>query len=462
MICCLAAEDGTLKLTSSTDVSPTSTPCGTPLGGAPKYGTVIPNRIFVGGIAANTTEQELKQFFSAYGAVKDSKIIADRAGVSKGYGFITFENQEDADRIIKKEVNVESDNLVFRDRKLNIGPAIRKQQVLPRAFESPVSPGAVMFSNGVPYTYQNGMAVFASPEAGYAAAVQQAQAQAHAQSQAALMAVPQTPPIYVQPQYTYQMPLSYTNQLQTSPQWATTAAAAAAATGGQWRYMTQSPTTALTATANPYMIAMQPDMMYAQFPQAYGGTELAELDGAAGVEGSILPVEEKLPVSKSTRGYATECSLGSTMGPTTVGCVSSVSAPLVSLMETFQTQNPVPVTSTAVSSATMLANLSTVPVVNTSMQNAAVTQTISSSPPAATTLTSKLMHSVCNVNVTPYKKPVASLARRPTYTTPTFLIRNGHKVQCVMVPPKTLTSTGHHALLPHPPQSDTTPASGVY
>jgi hypothetical protein len=34
--------------------------------------------------------------------------------------------------------------------------------------ESPVSPGAVMFSNGVPYTYQNGMAVFASPEAGYA------------------------------------------------------------------------------------------------------------------------------------------------------------------------------------------------------------------------------------------------------------------------------------------------------
>ena len=25
-----------------------------------------------------------------------------------------------------------------------------------------------MFSNGVPYTYQNGMAVFASPEAGYA------------------------------------------------------------------------------------------------------------------------------------------------------------------------------------------------------------------------------------------------------------------------------------------------------
>lgn len=253
------------------------------MSGAPKFGTVIPNRIFVGGIAANTTEQELKQFFSAYGAVKDAKIIADRAGVSKGYGFITFENQEDADRIIKKEVNVESDNIVFRDRKLNIGPAIRKQQVLPRAFESPVSPGTVLFSNGVPYTYQNGMAVFASPETAGGYAVPQAQVLSSPQT--ALM-VPQTPPMYVQPQYAYQVPVSYAS-LQTSPQWATTAAAAAAATGGQWRYMTQSPTTALTATASPYMIAMQPDLMYAQLPQAYQTQELADatvLDGTAGVE----------------------------------------------------------------------------------------------------------------------------------------------------------------------------------
>ena len=29
------------------------------------------------------------------------------------------------------------------------------------------SPGTVLFSNGVPYTYQNGMAIFHSPEGGY-------------------------------------------------------------------------------------------------------------------------------------------------------------------------------------------------------------------------------------------------------------------------------------------------------
>ena len=51
-------------LFQSADVSPTSTPCGTPLSGsnAPKFGTVIPNRIFVGGIAANVSINWVKFF----------------------------------------------------------------------------------------------------------------------------------------------------------------------------------------------------------------------------------------------------------------------------------------------------------------------------------------------------------------------------------------------------------------
>lgn len=82
----------------------------------------MPNRIFVGGISANTTEGELHQLFSNYGTVKAAKIIQDRAGVSKGYGFITFENEDDAKRLQR-----EADNIVLRERKLNIAPAIKKQ-----------------------------------------------------------------------------------------------------------------------------------------------------------------------------------------------------------------------------------------------------------------------------------------------------------------------------------------------
>jgi RNA recognition motif. (a.k.a. RRM, RBD, or RNP domain) len=40
---------------------------------------------------AETTESELCRVFSAYGNVKSTKIIVDRAGVSKGYGFVTFD-----------------------------------------------------------------------------------------------------------------------------------------------------------------------------------------------------------------------------------------------------------------------------------------------------------------------------------------------------------------------------------
>ncbi|XP_051046006.1 alpha-protein kinase 3-like [Phodopus roborovskii] len=97
---------------------------------APRYGTVIPNRIFVGGIDFKTNENDLRKFFSQYGSVKEVKIVNDRAGVSKGYGFITFETQEDAQKILQ-----EAEKLNYKDKKLNIGPAIRKQQVgIPRMY----------------------------------------------------------------------------------------------------------------------------------------------------------------------------------------------------------------------------------------------------------------------------------------------------------------------------------------
>jgi hypothetical protein len=39
--------------------------------------------------------------FSAYGNVKATKVISDRAGVSKGYGFVTFETEEEAKRLMQ-------------------------------------------------------------------------------------------------------------------------------------------------------------------------------------------------------------------------------------------------------------------------------------------------------------------------------------------------------------------------
>ncbi|XP_020630028.1 protein boule-like [Orbicella faveolata] len=80
----------------------------------------IPYRIFVGGIAFNTTKEELKEFFSRYGAVRDTKIIRDQEGLSKGYGFVTFYREEDAQKVMNMGT------IFFKEKRLNISEAYRK------------------------------------------------------------------------------------------------------------------------------------------------------------------------------------------------------------------------------------------------------------------------------------------------------------------------------------------------
>ncbi|XP_014784800.1 protein boule-like isoform X5 [Octopus bimaculoides] len=344
---------------SSSDVSPCPTPVGTPISTqAPKYGTVIPNRIFVGGITttspSQTTEAELKAFFTSYGTVKDTKIIADRGGVSKGYGFVTFENQEDADRILKKE----AENLIFKDRKLNIGPAIRKQvhmttqlladlyaqgaaeQVSPRSYGDPnLHPGTVLLStNGVPYTYQNGMAIFHASESGYPIAQPQP-----AYSAAAVMVSQPPPPVYMAPTYP-------TYQPGTPPQWTTP-------TPSQWRW-----------TAQGTMAAV---------------------------------AKETLPCSSGGGGnihhmYVTDLPSTSEQQPQrplpTLPPVTATANPLYSVHTTSQLKTQLP-------------------------------------PPPTIPL---------SIKATTYRKPLATAPPRRSYSSPTLLVKHGHKVQRLMAK----TSTG--------------------
>lgn len=87
----------------------------------PNGSKMIPNRIFVGGMSRETTESDLHHFFLAYGNVKNVKIITDANGQSKGYGFVTFGSEEEALRIQSL-----ANNAVLHNRKLNIGPAIKR------------------------------------------------------------------------------------------------------------------------------------------------------------------------------------------------------------------------------------------------------------------------------------------------------------------------------------------------
>ena len=60
-------------------------------------------RLYVGGIAWGTTEQGLREFFEGTGSVEEATIITDReTGRSRGFGFVTMANDEDAQRAIEE------------------------------------------------------------------------------------------------------------------------------------------------------------------------------------------------------------------------------------------------------------------------------------------------------------------------------------------------------------------------
>ncbi|XP_077555120.1 boule homolog, RNA binding protein isoform X8 [Haemaphysalis longicornis] len=213
---------------SSTDSSSSSSPAGL---NAPRYGTMVPNRVFVGGIATTTTEAELQELFSLYGHVTNTKIIVDRAGVSKGYGFVTFDTPEGAQRAQAAGNN----NLMLRDRRLNVAPAIKKQPFTSRAYaphhaesvQQATPTGTVVYhQNGVPYMYHNGTAFFHHPDTFYQYAPQAAAQNLQASS--AAVATTSSPaatttgyPILYQPYYPQQA-FQYPN--------------AWSAPNGQWRW----------------------------------------------------------------------------------------------------------------------------------------------------------------------------------------------------------------------------------
>ncbi|NXM75895.1 BOLL protein, partial [Serilophus lunatus] len=163
---------------------------------SPRPGTVTPNRVFVGGIDFKTNENDLKKFFTQYGSVREVKIINDRAGVSKGYGFVTFETQEEAQKILQ-----DAKKLNYKDKKLNIGPAIRKQ--LRMYTSTPVSPEAgamyLTTSSGYPYVYRNGVAYFHASEV---SPVQQPWPVCNLFCSPVMV----SPPVYQSPTYHYQAP----------------------------------------------------------------------------------------------------------------------------------------------------------------------------------------------------------------------------------------------------------------
>ena len=88
-------------------------------------------KVFVGSISWNVNEQELGDFFAQVGDIEDVKIITDReTGRSKGFGFITFVEEESAQKAVEELDGKELDGRslkvnIARDRKAGGGEGSR-------------------------------------------------------------------------------------------------------------------------------------------------------------------------------------------------------------------------------------------------------------------------------------------------------------------------------------------------
>jgi RNA recognition motif-containing protein len=72
-------------------------------------------RLFVGNLAFQTTEEDLRSAFEAHGSVVEAKIITDReTGRSRGFGFLTMGTGEEAQRAIEAMNGVLIDGRALR------------------------------------------------------------------------------------------------------------------------------------------------------------------------------------------------------------------------------------------------------------------------------------------------------------------------------------------------------------
>ena len=60
------------------------------------------NKLFVGNLSFNTTENDLSDAFAAHGTVTETNLMMDReTGRPRGFGFVTMSSAEEANRAIE-------------------------------------------------------------------------------------------------------------------------------------------------------------------------------------------------------------------------------------------------------------------------------------------------------------------------------------------------------------------------
>ena len=72
-------------------------------------------KLFVGGLSWNVTDAELRTAFEQFGDILEATVITDRdTGRSRGFGFVTFENDDNGRTAVEKMDGTELDGRAIR------------------------------------------------------------------------------------------------------------------------------------------------------------------------------------------------------------------------------------------------------------------------------------------------------------------------------------------------------------
>lgn len=82
------------------------------------------NKLYVGNLSFNTTENDLQDHFSAAGTVREAVLIQDKmTGKSRGFGFVTMSTDEEAKAAVEQFHDKD-----FQGRKLTVNEARPREE----------------------------------------------------------------------------------------------------------------------------------------------------------------------------------------------------------------------------------------------------------------------------------------------------------------------------------------------
>ncbi|MFW7377294.1 MAG: RNA recognition motif domain-containing protein [Oligoflexus sp.] len=81
-------------------------------------------KLFVGGLSWGTDEGRLSEAFEKFGAISEVRVITDReTGRSRGFGFVTFDDSDDASNAISQMDGTELDG-----RQIKVSEALERER----------------------------------------------------------------------------------------------------------------------------------------------------------------------------------------------------------------------------------------------------------------------------------------------------------------------------------------------